>query len=175
MNCLWKEVTSFTSHPVTLYFTFCFRLDWLVEGTGLLDCERVADRLGDGSAGSICSCPSVERGVPVTGATRGKLIFSTVPVKIRGFKIYFGNINPFVESLPVLNFWWHLHWVSKPGWGSSLACFIFWCYTCWFLKAFQRFFVLDILWADVNTGSFILRQTDSETDSDSDPIPVIGS
>ena len=97
MSQLWRCVT-------TLYFTFCFRLDWLVEGTGLLDSELVADRLGDGSAGSICSCPSVERGVPVTGATRGKLIFSTVPVNIRGFIIPSDNLKPYVE--PLLNLFW---------------------------------------------------------------------
>ena len=43
---------------------------------------------------------------------------------------------------PVLDFWWHLPWVSKPGWIPSLACFLtcaqqipqihLWCDTCLF-------------------------------------------
>ena len=44
-------------------------------------------------------------------------------------------------TTPVLDFWWHLPWVSKPGWIHSLACFVacmqknheihLWCDTSW--------------------------------------------
>ena len=54
-------------------------------------------------------------------------------------RIFFLNledINPFCRATdtPVLYFWWHIPWVSKPGWISCL-CTIpqinLWCNTCW--------------------------------------------
>ena len=62
--------------------------------------------------------------------------------KHRFFKI-FGRHKSFcgATDTPVLDFWWHMPWVSKPGWIPLLACFIayiqwisqihLWCDTCW--------------------------------------------
>ena len=62
------------------------------------------------------------------------------------FKIFLEDISPFcgATDIPVLDLWWHLHWVSKPGWVHSLACFLacaqwipqihFWCDTCWLYR-----------------------------------------
>ena len=52
-------------------------------------------------------------------------------------KIFLNDISPFCGATdnPVLDFWWHLPWVSKPGW--ILACvqcipqIPLWCKTCW--------------------------------------------
>ena len=32
--------------------------------------------------------------------------------------------NCVASSHSILDFWWHLYWVSKPGWISSLICVI---------------------------------------------------
>ena len=36
------------------------------------------------------------------------------------------DISPFcgATDTPVLDFWWHPAWVSKPGWVPLLACFV---------------------------------------------------
>ena len=56
------------------------------------------------------------------------------------------DISPFcgAADTPILDFWWCLPWVSKPGWILSLACFLtcaqqipqihLWCDTCWLYR-----------------------------------------
>ena len=59
--------------------------------------------------------------------------------------LIFGGKNPFcgVADILVLDFWWHLPWVSKPGWTPLFVRFIayteqipqinLWCDMCWHL------------------------------------------
>ena len=56
----------------------------------------------------------------------------------------------------VLAFWWCLPWVSKPGWISSLACFLtctqqipqihLWCNTCLFHQQGVQFISMYTAW-----------------------------
>ena len=77
-------------------------------------------------------CHSLSKGLP---GVHGELVTFS--------KKCFEDISPFCEATdtPVLDFWWHLPWVSKPGLIPSLACFVtmefsesplVW-HTCWSL------------------------------------------
>ena len=58
-------------------------------------------------------------------------------------ELFLADISPFcgATDTTVLNFWWCLPWVSRPGWTSLIACFVvcvkqnpqihLWCDTCW--------------------------------------------
>ena len=55
------------------------------------------------------------------------------------FFLIFEDISPFrgATDTPVLDFWWCLPWVSKPGWIPSMLFHLcdplihLWCDTCW--------------------------------------------
>ena len=78
-------------------------------------------------------------------ATKWFLIgwFPTASKEINGLKyckLLLVSLKNFYEAT-VLDFWWRLLWLSKPGWIPSFACFLscvqwilqinLWCYTCW--------------------------------------------
>ena len=62
------------------------------------------------------------------------------------FTKFLEDISPFrgATDTPILDFWWRLPRVSKPGWIPSLACFLvcaqqipqiyLWCNTCWLYR-----------------------------------------
>ena len=71
------------------------------------------------------------------------MVFRTDRIQAKLFLKCLEDISPFcgATDTSVLDFWWHLSWVSKPGWILSLARFVtcgqrnpnihLWCDTCW--------------------------------------------
>ena len=74
---------------------------------------------------------------------------------------------------PCLDFWWHLAWVSKPGWIPSLACCVactqwnsqihLWCDRCWPFGSQHggRAILIHVLQALVRLDSGICHATAS--------------
>ena len=66
-----------------------------------------------GNANSMNKLTSQQKGIPFR-----RCFFSNSFWRTRG-NFFWGK-----GSTSTLAFWWHLPWVSKPGWISSLACFL---------------------------------------------------